>query len=348
MTRAIRLRDYTVSLGPLEETLPEALRALPYSRLFLIADQHTAALLPPFLDRLADARVVLAPGEAHKNLHSCTQVWHVMLAAGLDRQALALHVGGGVIGDLGGFCAATFKRGIRFVQVPTTLLAMTDAAIGGKLAVDFEGVKNIVGVFQNPAAVLADPAFLSTLPARELRSGFAEVIKHALIGDPALWAAICKQEALDHTLDWQALLHASIGVKVQIVEADPLEKGLRALLNFGHTIGHALEAYYLGSDEPLTHGEAIAIGMLTEYWLACGEDGQLGEMQAVIARHFPWRSIPDTAAPALWALMRQDKKNAGGAVRMAIPGAEPGTLRLEALEESDLVRALAYYRGLAG
>lgn len=347
MTHAIPLRDYTVSLGPLAESLPEALRKLPYSKLFLLADSHTAAILPPFLDRLADAHVILEPGESHKNLHSCTQVWQAMLAAELDRDALALNMGGGVIGDLGGFCAATFKRGIRFVQVPTTLLAMTDAAIGGKLAVDFAGVKNIVGVFQNPAAVLADPAFLTTLPERELRSGFAEVIKHALIGDPVLWAAICNLQTLDSRLDWQALLRASIRVKVQIVEEDPQEKSLRALLNFGHTIGHALEAYYLDSDEPLTHGEAVAIGMLTEYWIACGEDARLREMEAVIARYFPRKSIPDTAAPALWALMRQDKKNAGGAVRMAIPGSEPGTLRLAVLDEADFVRALGYYRGLA-
>lgn len=346
MTHAVRLRDYTVSLGSLAETLPEALRKLPYSKLFLLADSHTAALLPPFLDRLADARVVLEPGEAHKNLHSCTQVWQAMLAAGLDRDALALHFGGGVIGDLGGFCAATFKRGIRFVQVPTTLLAMTDAAIGGKLAVDFSGVKNIVGVFQNPAAVLADPAFLTTLPERELRSGFAEVIKHALIGDPALWAAICKLQTLDSRLDWQSLLLASIRVKVRIVEEDPLEKGLRALLNFGHTIGHALEAYYLDSDEPLTHGEAVAIGMLTEYWIACGEDARFGEMKEVIARFFPWRDLSSGASPALWQLMQQDKKNAAGAVRMATPAAGIDTLRLRALQESDLAHALDFYRAL--
>jgi 3-dehydroquinate synthase len=289
---------------------------------------------------------VLEPGEIHKNMAGCALVWQAMLDAKLDRQALALNFGGGVIGDMGGFCAATFKRGIRFIQIPTTLLAMTDAAIGGKLAVDFQGIKNTIGVFQNPAAVLADPQLLQTLPEKELRSGFAEVIKHALIGDSVLWEMIRSMQTLEKSADWHTLLKASIAVKVQIVEADPLEKGLRALLNFGHTIGHALEAYYLESPEALTHGEAVAIGMLTEYWLVYGEDTRLSEMTAVISRYFPWKNIPIDTAPALWKLMQQDKKNAAGAVRMAVPAAETGALRMVALQEPDLERALDFYMRL--
>jgi 3-dehydroquinate synthase len=347
MTHRFDLREYAIFLGPLENTLQELLGKQTYSSLFLIADRHTAELVPPFLDKMAEARIVLEAGEIHKTLRGCTDVWQAMLDARLDRQALTLNFGGGVVGDLGGFCAATFKRGIRFVQIPTTLLAMTDAAVGGKLAVDFHGVKNTIGVFQNPAAVLADPVLLQTLPERELRSGFAEVIKHALIGDPALWELIQDIPRLEKSINWTELLKASIAVKVQIVEADPLEKGLRSLLNFGHTIGHALESYFLDTAEPLTHGEAVAIGMLTEYWLAYGENTRLLQMIETTGRFFAWRTIPPQAAPALWLLMQQDKKNLAGAVRTAVPATETGALRMAALQETDVERALGFYRELA-
>jgi 3-dehydroquinate synthase len=264
-----------------------------------------------------------------------------MLEAGLDRKALVVNLGGGVIGDMGGFCAATFKRGVDFVQIPTTLLAMTDASIGGKLAIDFQGIKNAIGVFRDPAAIFIDPGFLATLSVRERTSGFAEVIKHAIIGAPELWNTIQTMSSLEGA-DWPAILEPSIGVKVKIVTEDPLEKGIRALLNFGHTIGHGLESWFLETDQPLTHGEAVAIGMM------CEAPPVLREViTPVISRFFPHRNIPETIFPALWDLMLQDKKNASGKVRMALPDEKPFTMKWAEPGYDAVVNSLQYYNSLS-
>jgi len=318
MNATFQLHDSPIFVGSLADSFPHWLEAESYSQVFIIADTHTQALcLLVFLEKTGlkphPNLVVIQPGEGQKNLATCESIWQAMLAANLDRKALVLNLGGGVIGDMGGFCAATWKRGIDFVHIPTTLLAMTDAAIGGKLGVDFQGLKNIIGVFRQPAAVFVDPDFLDTLPERELRSGFAEVIKHALIGERALW-----EKLTDHH-SAKAVLEASIGVKVRIVAEDPQEKGLRMLLNFGHTIGHAIESYFLETDDPLTHGEAIAIGMICE--LEGSERHK--EVAAFLSSIFPHRHIPESAFSAIWGLMQQDKKNASGKVRMALPNGLP-------------------------
>ncbi|MEZ4920516.1 MAG: 3-dehydroquinate synthase family protein [Saprospiraceae bacterium] len=258
------LQNKPIVLGALETHLRPFLSEKAAGRaVFVVADENTIGILPSFL---ADhPRAVLPPGEQHKTLAQCEQVWTQMLAASLDRNALVLNFGGGVIGDLGGFCAAAYKRGIDFIQIPTTLLAMTDAAIGGKTGIDLGGLKNVVGAFRQPEAVFVDPALLATLPERELRSGLAEVYKHAFIADPDLLERIRGIEpGAYQQVDWLAVLRQSIRVKVQVVAQDPLERGLRALLNFGHTIGHAVESYFLQSSSPLTHGEAIAVGMVAE------------------------------------------------------------------------------------
>lgn len=338
MSVTFQLPGYSVFPGGLHETLPLWFRRHEYSQVFLLTDTNTRHhCLSVFLEKagLPSGLPVSAipAGETQKNLATCEQVWSAMLAAGLDRRALVVCLGGGVVGDLGGFCAATYKRGIDFAQIPTTLLAMTDAAIGGKVGIDFQGIKNAIGVFRDPAAVFADPVFLQTLPERELRSGLAEVIKHALIGDPDLLGRLPGMGQLSENfqLSESSLLQASIAVKVRIVQEDPLERGLRALLNFGHTTGHALESFFLKTDTPLTHGEAVAIGMICESWLAYGDDPRTTETAALIGRFFPPRPIPETAFPALWALMRQDKKNASGTVRMAVPDAGK-TFALQMLE----------------
>lgn len=328
MPITFQLPGYAVFVGDLHEQFPAWLRQREYSQVLLLTDTNTRRhCLPVFLEKTGlppGLPVAEIPaGETHKTLSTCEKVWSVMIAAGLDRRALVVCLGGGVVGDLGGFCAATYKRGVDFVQIPTTLLAMTDAAIGGKVGIDFQGIKNTIGVFRDPAAVFADPVFLQTLPERELRSGLAEVIKHALIGDPDLLGRLSGIGQLSESfqLSESSLLPASIAVKVRIVQEDPLERGLRALLNFGHTTGHALESFFLETDTPLTHGEAVAIGMICESWLAYGDDPRTTKTAALIARFFPPRPIPETAFPALWALMRQDKKNASGTVRMAVPEA---------------------------
>lgn len=321
-SRVFQLHGCPIFVGDLVENFPAWLRReQQFSKIVIVADAHTRRLcLPIFLQKTglpADVPVMEIPaGEQHKTLSASAEIWQFLLSEKLDRRALVLNLGGGVVGDMGGFCAATFKRGVAFAQVPTTLLAMTDAAIGGKLGIDFQGVKNIVGVFQQPAAVFCDPIFLQTLPARELRSGFAEVLKHALIGDPVLLRQIEKMSSLA-AADWAAILPRSIAVKVRVVRRDPLERGLRQILNFGHTVGHALESFFLETAAPLAHGEAVALGMVCEKFLVSPTEAE--RLAGLVFRFFEPRPLPESGLEMLWELMQQDKKNVAGAVRAAVP-----------------------------
>lgn len=343
MSPTFQLLDCPIFLGSLAGSFPKWLAQQDYSQVFVIADTNTAALcFPLFLEKTGlkphPELTVIPAGEANKNLHSCEKIWQAMLAANLDRKALVLNLGGGVIGDIGGFCAATWKRGMDYVHIPTTLLAMTDAAIGGKLGIDFQGVKNIIGVFRQPAAVFIDPEFLNTLPAREMRSGYAELIKHAqLSGSFKLPESLPEQSS-----KFPESLHDSIAVKVHIVSQDPHEKGLRMLLNFGHSIGHALESYFLETEAPLTHGEAVAIGMICEMELFRRRDA----LVELISRAFPHRHIPEAAFPAIWGMMQQDKKNSSGKVRIALPDELPFSMKIVAPTQADVARSLLYYNRL--
>lgn len=353
MSHVFQLDGYSIFLGDLRDSFSAWLRERGCSQIFMLTDENTRPdCLPIFLEKTHlpnEVKITEIPaGEHFKTLAACQQIWQQMLHEKLDRRALIVNLGGGVIGDMGGFCAATWKRGVDFVQIPTTLLAMTDAAIGGKLGIDFQGVKNTIGVFRNPAAVFVDPVFLKTLPERELRSGFAEIVKHALIGNPELWRQVRGEAATSsHRLatdEWAKTLRASIAVKVRIVEEDPLEKGLRALLNFGHTVGHAVESYFLETKEPLTHGEAVAVGMVCESRI--GNLKILEEVIGVIKNHFPHRPIPESAFSEIWKLMQQDKKNAAGKVRMAVPGAEPFSMRVLEPGREEVEQSLLFYNDL--
>ncbi len=236
----------------------------------VVSDQHVAPLYGEQVRNClqkagyAASQLVIPAGEAHKNLETVESLWRGCLEAGLDRKSTVIALGGGVVGDLAGFAAATFMRGCNWVALPTTLLAMVDASLGGKTGFDLPEGKNLVGAFHPPRLVLADPEVLSTLPERELRAGLAEVVKHGVIADPALFD-LCSQgwEAIVATLP--EVVRRAMAVKVKIIEGDPYEKGLRAALNLGHTVGHAVE---LVSGFSLLHGEAVAIGMVAEARLA--------------------------------------------------------------------------------
>ncbi len=351
MKPAFLLFDCPIFLGPIADTFLSWLDKQTYTQVFVLADQHTHHhCLPYLLEKTSLFQkpnlTVIEPGEGNKNLATCEKIWQAMLSANLDRKALAINLGGGVIGDMGGFCAATWKRGVDFVQIPTTLLSMTDAAIGGKMGIDFQGIKNMIGVFQQPTGVFADPVFLQTLPERELRSGYAEVIKHALIGDPELVRQLREELSSGqplNSLDWLGILQKSIAVKVQVVQEDPLEKGLRMLLNFGHSIGHALETWFLETEDPLTHGEAVYIGMVCEAKIASGERNLLSEVLSLGQPIFPHRNIPSTAFPAIWELMQQDKKNSSGTVRMAVPDEVPFSLKILTPTPLEVAQSLEFY-----
>lgn len=293
-----------------------------YSSLFFVVDTHTYTHCMPLLNGLEHKGnlVCIAPGEEHKNIETCKQIWDSMTASQLDRKALVINVGGGVVGDMGGFCAATYKRGVDFVQVPTSLLAQVDASVGGKLGIDFttqkgDVYKNHIGVFKQPAAVFIDTTFLRTLPHDELRSGFAEIIKHCLIADKKKWNEL-KQQPYEKQ-NWDNLVAHSIQIKQHITRTDPHEAGLRKILNFGHTIGHAIESYFLNKpSEKLLHGYAIAIGMVCESYLSMLKTNLTQSEHLDIVQYlfsvYGKKNIKEKDVDNILALTMQDKKNENG------------------------------------
>lgn len=323
--QTISLQDYTIYTGSCLEQLPGILDAMLCSKLFVLVDENTHSscwpLLADMLDRFSPKIISIQAGERHKNLETCVQIWAQLMEERADRRSVMLNLGGGVIGDMGGFCAATFKRGFAFIQIPTTLLAQVDASIGGKLGIDFAEVKNSIGLFANPHAVIADPLFFQTLPSRELRSGFAEIIKHALIADTKQWDNIRSIASLSE-VDWSSLVVPSLQIKQQIVTRDPFEHGLRKALNFGHTIGHAIESFFLPSDKPLLHGEAIAAGMICETYLSHRHlslsEAEMADIVQVIKRLYQPRAISESVFPSLIGLMQHDKKNAGQEINFSL------------------------------
>lgn len=328
--------------------LREFFRDREYTQVVVLMDTHTVThCYPKVKDGLPAHQVILVEaGEEYKNLETCAHVWRQMTDFQLDRHAVVVVVGGGVLGDLGGFCAATYKRGIDFVLMPTTLLAQVDASVGGKLGIDFDHYKNHIGVFHLPQATLISPAFLSTLPLRELRSGYAEVVKHCLISDEDKWNQV-RSRSLDQQ-DWQDLIEHSVAFKSGVVERDPREKGERKILNFGHTIGHAVESLSLGTDQRLFHGEAIAAGMILEAYIA-QQKGMLtaGECQSIesnLVNVFGKITMP-VFAEAISA-MQQDKKNKGNKILMALPkGIGKAVWDLE-VSEREIQEAWARYEAL--
>ncbi|MCH8317693.1 MAG: 3-dehydroquinate synthase, partial [Bacteroidetes bacterium] len=221
-----------------------------FTKIGIIVDENSKKFcLPIIQSKIPKHYLITIPsGEHHKNLTTCETIWQQLTDLHFDKRSLIINLGGGVIGDMGGFCAATFKRGIAFIQVPTTLLAQVDASIGGKVGVDFQNYKNHIGLFKDPEAVFIYPGFLKTLDKKETLSGFAEIIKHCLIADRQKWNEISQKDLKDQ--DWENLIAHSIDVKLSIIKNDPEEKGLRKVLNFGHTIGHALETFYLNDNVP--------------------------------------------------------------------------------------------------
>ena len=234
-----------------------------YSNVAILVDENSKKFCLDKLPKIKNSITIeLNSGENYKNLSSCNFIWQQLVKHEFDRKALMLNLGGGLIGDIGGFCASTYKRGIDFIHIPTTLLSMVDASIGGKTGVNFNNIKNLVGIFNNPKSILINPEFLKTLNDQELKSGFAEVVKHALIYDLSLWNQITSTEFED--FNWEDIITKSIQIKNKIILQDPLEKGERKKLNFGHTYGHAIESYYIDQGIPILHGEAIFIGMILE------------------------------------------------------------------------------------
>ncbi|PSL06368.1 3-dehydroquinate synthase [Cecembia rubra] len=294
--------------------LKQFLGHLEYSSLGLIMDSNTKNTCLPLIEKILPESVrkfAFPAGENHKNLETCVKIWEWMTNEGFDRKTLIINLGGGVTGDMGGFCAATYKRGVRFINIPTTLLSQVDASVGGKLGIDFQGFKNHIGVFTQPDAVIIAEEFLKTLPENELRSGFAEVLKHGLIRNADYFRILKFENWQDQP--WKEIIEKSVNIKKEVVEKDPKESGLRKILNFGHTIGHAFESHFLGTQQHLLHGEAIAIGMICEAYLSTKKSGlskeELKEVEKVILSVFGHFEFSDEDVPTITQLCSQDKKN---------------------------------------
>ena len=319
-----------------------------YSSVFVLTDSNTVNYcLPIIRDQLPEnATVITVPaGESNKTITTCENIWQVLTDGNADRHALLINLGGGVICDMGGFCARTYKRGIDFWNIPTTVLSQVDASVGGKLGVDFGKYKNHIGLFSEPDIVFIDPVFFETLPEDEVVSGFAEMIKHALIRNPEGFEKLAGEDA--GTIDWSAWIPGSVEIKKEVVEADPTENGLRKILNFGHTIGHAIESYFLDTSQPLKHGEAIALGMIAESYLSQSKLGlpedEFNRIAACLAKQFPMPMIPGESLESIASLAIQDKKNKDGIINAVLLN-KIGSPEIDVpITRSEIIDALTAY-----
>lgn len=320
----IKSISYSVFFENSLQQLKKFLNEGNYSKVFVLVDSnteiHCLPLLQEALESIEFDLIEVTPGEENKNIDFCIGIWRMLLDFGADRNSILINLGGGVITDMGGFAASTFKRGIDFVQVPTTLLSQVDASVGGKTGIDMDNVKNIIGTFTQPKAVFIHTGFLKTLSNRELQSGYAEVIKHGLIYDVSLFEKLKTIEAADLN---DETIYRSIEIKNEVVLNDPFEKGLRKILNYGHTIGHAVESYSLkNDDQPLLHGEAIAIGFICEAFLSAKKNGlsnsTLTDIVKTIHSTYPKYRLDKKNYPALLEIMKNDKKNTAGQISFSL------------------------------
>ena len=303
--KEVKANDYSIFIG--KESLHEY-NFSTYNQLAILVDENTKKDCLPIFLKATNINAILIeipPGEEYKNLEKCQFIWNALSSHNFDRNSLLINLGGGVICDMGGFAASTYKRGIDFIQIPTSLLAMVDASVGGKLGVDFAYFKNQIGIFNNPKAVLINPVFLNSLPKNQLLSGFAEVVKHALIADKYYWKEI-KSTPIEK-MNWESIILQSIVIKNNIVTQDPLEKDERKKLNFGHTFGHAIESFYLKIGNPILHGEAISLGMILESNLSKSSKEEKNEITSFISNTFSIPKKPPMGALLEW--MKSDKKN---------------------------------------
>ncbi|NJC25261.1 3-dehydroquinate synthase [Neolewinella antarctica] len=345
---------YNIEFGDVTRAKFDWLKSKEYAGWVVFVDTNTRRDCLPLIEKFLDHPRLLiiecAPGELNKNLGTCQELWSQMFDGGVGRRWCAICLGGGVLEDMSGFVASTFKRGIDFLQIPTTLLAQVDSSVGGKLGVDFYELKNSLGVFNDPIAVWIDHRFLRTLPAREIRSGFAEVIKHALIADAGQWGRI--QKIIDLTVvDWSELIPASVNIKREVVLEDPFERGVRKSLNFGHTIGHAIESYFLETEQRLFHGEAIAAGMIMEAWISYQlatltvSDYQL--IESYFLKLYGHQVILESSFDQLFALMANDKKNDDHRINFTLL-AEPGRALINQFAGRPVIEsAIRHYNSLA-
>lgn len=348
--------NYDVEIGSISESsLSELLLSADYkmAKYFILVDENSLQYCYPYvlseLPFLESAEILeIESGETNKNIEICTRIWQAITALDADRDSVIINLGGGVITDMGGFIAGLYKRGIRFINIPTTLLAQVDASVGGKTGIDLDHLKNQIGLFNYPELIVLDPFLLKTLPKREVISGYAEMIKHALIADKKYWEQLKKMN-LSVFDNWAKIIQSSVEIKNDIVSKDPSEKGLRKILNFGHTIGHAIESFSLeNGGKELLHGEAVAVGMVCEAYLSYKNVNlpkkSLEEIIQFISTHFEFYPLEEITYHRILELMKNDKKNKNNQINFTLLN-EIGSASIDHyLNASDIKEALAYYR----
>lgn len=345
----------TIAIGGLfESNFIELLDQFSNAKIGVVCDENTETIATQIIQKLRLQgktniyQITLPSGEQYKNWESLNSAWQLLTENNFTRKDLLINIGGGVITDLGGFAAATYKRGIDYINIPTTLLAMVDASVGGKTGIDYQGFKNQIGAFHLPKGVFIDAEYLKTLPEQQLLSGYAEVLKHGLIADANYWDYCVSTPFLE--VNWNEVILKSIEIKNNIVSEDPQEKGLRKVLNFGHTVGHAVETYYINQGEELLHGMAVVVGMMCEAHISF-QKGNLSQMQLesiskqLVARYSKV-SLTESCFPELLQLMYQDKKNNSNGINVTLL-TEIGSAQFDGLAtEEEIYQSLHYYSSI--
>lgn len=336
--------------------LEQAIAQCEHDKLFVLADDITVKKCLPLLRNsrsLAKAGIIVIEStDTNKDVMSLSHVWKELGDMGATRHSCMINLGGGMVTDLGGFAASTFKRGINFINIPTTLLAMVDASVGGKTGINFNGLKNEVGVFNDSKYVILNTVFLRTLDRKNMVSGYAEMLKHGLISNEEMWSelitfdiAACRPAQLS-TL--QGMLAKSVAVKERIVTEDPHEKGIRKALNLGHTVGHAFESLAMKQERPVLHGYAVAYGLICELYLSCLKTGfptdKMRQTVRFIRNNYGYMEISCDKYPMLLELMTHDKKNTSGIINFTLLGGI-GDVRInQTATRDEIYEALDFYR----
>ena len=347
------MKQKVVISGNLERDLVNAISECEHDRIFVLTDETTQQLCWPKIKNFKALRnstpIIIKATDTHKNLDTLSQVWQALSNGGATRHSLMINLGGGMVTDLGGFAASTFKRGIDFINIPTTLLAMVDASVGGKTGINFGGLKNEIGVFSDSRFVIINTQFLDTLDHDNICSGYAEMLKHGLISDERTWA-----ELVTFNLDTpdlsqlQRMVAESIKVKERIVEADPHELGIRKALNLGHTMGHAFESFAMRRGTPILHGYAVAYGLISELYMSARKTAfptdRMHQTVQFIRENYGTFNITCDNYPTLIELMHHDKKNTSGIINFTLLG-NVGDIRInQTANEEEIKEALDFFR----
>ena len=347
------MKQKVVISGNLERDLVSAISECEHDRIFVLTDETTQQLCWPKIKNFKALKdctpIIIKATDTHKNLDTLAEVWQALSNGGATRHSLMINLGGGMVTDLGGFAASTFKRGIDFINIPTTLLAMVDASVGGKTGINFGGLKNEIGVFSDSRFVIINTQFLDTLDHDNICSGYAEMLKHGLISDEHTWAELVTFDLDTPDLSQlQRMVAESIKVKERIVEADPHEHGIRKALNLGHTMGHAFESFAMRRGTPILHGYAVAYGLISELYMSARKTAfptdRMHQTVRFIRENYGTLNLTCDDYPTLIELMHHDKKNTSGIINFTLLG-NVGDIRInQTANEEEIKEALDFFR----